>query len=115
MVQALNTKLLLEANANAMMSPVNIKQGRIFYGDRGMEFRANAGGGFIQIPWQDIETISIEIILKYYFRGFFVKTKQGQTFEFVGGKAKKALPIFREQLSAEQIRRRKGAMERRRK
>ena len=115
MVQALNTKLLLEGNANAMMSPVNIKQGRIFYGDRGIEFRANAGGGFIQIPWRDIDTISMEIILKYYFRGFFVKTKQGQTFEFVGGKAKKALPLFREQLSVEQVRRRKGVLERHRK
>lgn len=37
MVQALNTKIDLEGNANAMMSPVNIKQGRMFYGDRGME------------------------------------------------------------------------------
>lgn len=112
MVQALNTKLFLEGNANAMMSPVNIKQGRIFYGDQGIEFRANAGGGYIQIPWTNIETISMEIFLKFYFRGFFIKTTQGQTFEFVGGKAKQALTIFREQLKTDQIRRRKGVLER---
>ena len=46
MVQALNTKLFFVFFSNAMMSPVNIKQGRIFYGDQGIEFRANAGGGY---------------------------------------------------------------------
>ena len=59
MVQALNTKIDLEGNANAMMSPVNIKQGRMFYGDRGMEFRANAGGGYVQIR-DNVESVSME-------------------------------------------------------
>ncbi|MEQ4549919.1 DUF956 family protein [Weissella sp. GP1] len=112
MVQALNTKIDLEGNANAMMSPVNIKQGRMFYGDRGMEFRSNAGGGYIQIPWDTVESVSMEIFLNFYYRGFFVKTTAGQEFEFVGAKAKQAVEIFRNHLKPDQIRRRKGVLER---
>jgi hypothetical protein len=70
MVQGLNSNILLTGNANAMMSPVNIQQGRIFYGDRGIEFRANTGGGYIQIPWRNVESVSMEIILNFYYRGF---------------------------------------------
>ena len=115
MVQALNTKIILSGNANAMMSHVNIQQGKMFYGDRGMEFRANTHGGYIQIPWKNVKSISMEIILKFYYRGFFVTTTDGKTFEFVGGKAKKSVSVFREYLKPEQIMRRKGAMERKRK
>lgn len=115
MVQGLNSNILLTGNANAMMSPVNIQQGRIFYGDRGIEFRANTGGGYIQIPWRNVESVSMEIILNFYYRGFFVKTTDGKTFEFVGGKAKQAITIFRDHLQGNQILRRKGIMERKRK
>lgn len=115
MVQALNVNISLAGSANAMMSPVNIQQGRIFYGDRGIEFRANTGGGYIQIPWRNVESISMEIFLNFYYRGFFIKTTDGKTFEFVGGKAKKAVAIFREHLKGSQILRRKGILERRRK
>ena len=89
MVQALNTKLFLEGNANAMMSPVNIKQVRIFYGDQGIEFRANAGGGYIQIPWTNIETISMEIFLKFYFRGFLSRRHKVKLLNLSGAKLSK--------------------------
>lgn len=115
MAQALNSKILLSGNANAMMSPVNIQQGKMYYGERGMEFRANTRGGYIQIPWKSVKSVSMEIILKFYYRGFFVTTTDGKTFEFVGGKAKQAVNVFRDHLKPEQIMRRKGVMERKRK
>src|SRR5699024_12443910 len=98
-----------------MMSNVNIQKGIMLYGDSVMEFRVKTHGVYIQIPWKNVKSVSMEIILKFYYRGFFVTTTDGKTFEFVGGKAKKAVSVFREYLKPEQIMRRKGAMERKRK
>lgn len=99
------------APANAVMSPVNIRPGRLFYGDKALEFRSTSGG-YILIPWRNVDYISFEIIWGFYYRGFVVKTTEGQQFEFIGGHGRHASTIMRKYLKAKQLRRRKSAFER---
>lgn len=110
--QHFENKPELSAAANAAMSPVNIQPGYLFYGDKAIEFRSNKGG-YIIIPWEKIDYVSLEIIMKFYYRGLIIKTTEGQSFEFIGGKPKKALAILEQHLQPEQIRRRLGVLERR--
>ncbi|MBM7617320.1 hypothetical protein JOC36_000869 [Weissella uvarum] len=101
----------LSARANASLSALNIQPGYLFYGDKAIEFRSNKGG-YIIIPWEQIDYVSLEIILKVYYRGLIIKTKEDQTFEFVGGKPRQALEIMKKHLQPNQLRRRLGAWER---
>ncbi|QOD85788.1 DUF956 domain-containing protein [Weissella viridescens] len=114
----------LKAPANALLSPVNIQPGYLFYGTKGIEFRSNKGG-YIIVPWEQVEYVSLEIILNVYYRGIIIKIKpnqkvsagqpdmSGRTLEFVGGKPKRALPILQEHLASDQIRHRLGVFARR--
>ncbi|QVK11719.1 DUF956 family protein [Weissella ceti] len=99
------------ARVNAAMSPVDIQPGMMLYGEKGLDYRSDKGG-YIFIPWQNVEYISVEIALGFYYRGFIVKTDEGHTFEFVGGKVKKALPFIRQYLKPAQIRQRVTAFQR---
>lgn len=99
------------ARTNAVMSPIDIQPGMMIYGDKGLDYRSD-NGGYIFIPWQNVEYISAEIALGFYYRGFIVKTDEGRSFEFVGGKLKKALPVIRQHLKPAQIRQRVTAFQR---
>lgn len=100
-----------QARTNAAMSPMDIQPGTMFYGDKGLDYRSDKGG-YIFIPWQNVEYVSVEIAMGFYYRGFIVKTDEGQNFEFIGGKVKQALPIMREHLKPVQIRQRVTAFQR---
>jgi len=101
----------LMARVNVAMSPMDIQPGMMLYNEKGLDYRADKGG-YIFIPWHSVEYISVEIAMGFYFRGFIVKTDEGQSFEFIGGKVRKALPIMRNYLKPTQIRQRVTAYER---
>jgi hypothetical protein len=103
---ALNTQVDLTVTANAIMSPMNIQQGQVFVGDNGIEYRKNLGPGFIEIPWRNIDYISVEIMFGFYYRGFIVVTTNGQKFEFVATHVKKVMGLAAQQLRPNQLRRR---------
>lgn len=109
---ALNQTVYLQVAANAVMSPINIKQGQIQLGNGGIAFHVNLGDGFIDIPWREIDYVSVEIVFGFFYRGIIVKTKNGQNFEFVTSKTKKILAVAQEQLAPEQIRQRTSVMKR---
>lgn len=103
---ALNTQVDLTVSANAVMSAMNVKNGQVFVGNNGIEFRTNIGPGFIEVPWRNIDYISVEIVFNFYYRGFIIVTTQGQKFEFVASHTKKVLSLAAEHLRDDQLRRR---------
>lgn len=99
------------ARINAAMSPVDIQPGMMVYREEGLDYRSDKGG-YIFIPWANVEYVSVEIALGFYYRGFIVKIDDGRTFEFIGGKVKKAIPFMRQYLKPAQIRQRVTAFQR---
>lgn len=102
----------ITANANAMMSPFNIKHGQINIGQPGIDFVADNMVSYMQFPWASIEYISADIFLGFYYRGIYVVLKDGNQYQFVTSKTKKLLEASSKYLTKDQIRYRKNSFQR---
>ncbi|OYQ67361.1 DUF956 family protein [Aerococcus sp. 1KP-2016] len=104
MVQQLNTEVEFVSKANAMLNPLSPKPGLLMVGDKGVEYVAEAGPGFIQIPWVNIKRIRVQMLFKgRYVRGFYFETDEGQLLEFVVDEAKDSLRAMRKHLPREKF------------
>lgn len=108
----LNSTADIVINANAVLSPINIRQGKLEIGNSGLDYRPSLGKGYIQIPWRNVKYITVERAFNFWYRGFIVYTTEGQSFEFITNKTKKALMALAGHLKKDQLRLRKGILER---
>lgn len=100
----LNNDVDFMTRTNSMLNPMNPQAGILLIGNNGIEFRAEKGSGYIQIPWQSITLISVQIFFKgLYVRGFFIETNEDQRLEFVVSDTKEALRKMKKHLSREQF------------
>ena len=100
----LNTDVDFMTRANSMLNPLDPKSGLLLIGNQGIEFRAEKGPGYIQIPWQSITQVRVQIFFKgLYVRGFFIETSENQLLEFIVSDAKKALRVMKSHLKREQF------------
>lgn len=79
----LNRRVDLVVNANSFASAVFPKTGKLILGDVGLEFRADSGVGFIQIPWSSVEEVKVDIVANNYVRAITVSTPDCSPLEFV--------------------------------
>lgn len=100
----LNNDVDFMTRANSMLNPLDPKSGIMLIGNQGIEFRAEKGPGYIQIPWKSITHVRVQMFFKgLYVRGFFVETNENQILEFVVSDAKKALQTMNAYLQREQF------------
>lgn len=79
----LNHEVDLVVNANSFASAVFPKTGKLILGDVGLEFRADSGVGFIQIPWPSVDEVKVDIVANNYVRAITVATPDCAPLEFV--------------------------------
>lgn len=103
-ISFLNTEVEFMTRANSMINPLDPKSGILLIGKQGIEFRAEKGLGYIQIPWQSITQIRVQMFFKgLYIRGFFIETDEDQLLDFVVSDAKKTLQVLKTHLKREQF------------
>ena len=83
MAPALNHEVELEARANSFANPVFPTAGTLTLGDVGMEFRADTGVGYVQIPWRSVEKVVVDIPTKGYVHAITVHTDEAAPLQFV--------------------------------
>ncbi|QBO36877.1 DUF956 family protein [Periweissella cryptocerci] len=113
MAVILNKQVEFTTRANSMYTSINPKPGMLIFGDGGVEFRANAGNGFIQIPWREVTGVRAQAFFwNKYIRGFFIDTKSG-SFNFVVSRARQALTVMDQHLSRDVMSINEGLVQRR--
>ncbi|HCM90533.1 MULTISPECIES: DUF956 family protein [Vagococcus] len=103
MVESINTKVDLVESATSFLGFTDY--GKIMIGDKGFEFfNERDAKKFIQIPWEEIDTVIVSVMLKgKWIPRFAVKTKKNGTFTFSAKDPKKLLRGIREYVDANKI------------
>lgn len=92
MSNSLNQTVDFITRANSTYQPLNPKPGILMVGDQGIEFISKNGKEFIQIPWQTVQRIHVQMLFKgRYVRGFYIETTQDHMLEFIVSKGKDCL------------------------
>lgn len=104
MIKSLNSKVFFTTKANLFINGFLPKYGNIMIGNNSIEFYNKQNiADYIQIPWNQIKNIRAQVFFKnLYFRGFFIDTIDGVTYNLVVKNTKKALkhmyPILGEKI-----------------
>jgi len=100
----LNQEVDFLTRANSKLNPVAPKSGILLIGSEGIEFRAEKSPGFIQIPWDTVVQVRVQILFfGKYIRGFYIETNENQLLEFIVSDAKETLRHMRKHLKREQF------------
>ncbi len=100
----LNNELDFMTRANSKLNPLSPKPGLIFIGNNGFEFRGENSPGFIQIPWQSVVEVRVQMFFGgRYVRGFYIETNEDHLLEFIVSDAKETLKKMRKYLRREQF------------
>lgn len=81
--QDLNHEVDLVVRANTFAGMLFPKPGHLVCGDVGLEFVADNQVGYIQIPWHNITSITVDIVGTHYVRSIRIATDQTDPLEFV--------------------------------
>lgn len=99
----LNRQVELVVRANTFANPIFPKPGTLALGERGLEYRADSGRGYIQIPWTSIEGVEIDIPAGNYVRSIKVSTKETRPLEFVVSDGKNLVRALSSHLGREKL------------
>ncbi|MHA3067323.1 DUF956 family protein [Lacticaseibacillus saniviri] len=110
MVESLNKTVEYAIKVNSMITPNDPKPGVMALGDVGIEYRANNGVGFIQIPWANVKLVRAQVVWKKRIRGFFIDLDDNRSLNFVVSDAIPALKVMREHLGSDKLVRAKTMM-----
>ncbi|MDO4670752.1 MAG: DUF956 family protein [Aerococcus sp.] len=99
----INQTIEFTTRANSLLNPLNPHSGLLLIGDGGVEFQGEKSPGYIQIPWQFVTEVRVQLLFwDRYVRGFTIQTKDDETglheFEFIVKDAKSALKVMRRHL-----------------
>ncbi|MCU9533001.1 DUF956 family protein [Streptococcus sp. CSL10205-OR2] len=102
MVQSLNKTIFLKSSGVSYLG-LGGKVGKFLIGDKAIEFyNDNNVGDYIQIPWENIDTIGANVFGKKVSRHFEIFTDKGK-FLFASKDSGKILKLAREQIGNEKI------------
>lgn len=99
----LNHQVELVVRANTFVNPIFPKPGTLALGERGLEYRADSGRGYIQIPWTSIEGVEVDIPAGDYVRSIKVSTKETRPLEFVVSDGKNLVRALSSHLGREKL------------
>lgn len=81
--EKLNATPELTISANSFANQFSPRPGELIFGERGIEFRALSGIGYIQIPWANITKVQVDIVGRQHVRALLISTDETQPLEFV--------------------------------
>lgn len=99
----LNNEVDLMVRANSFANPIFPTPGKMAIGDKGIDFRANSGRGYIQIPWSSVQNIEVDIPAGDYVRSIKVATKETQPLEFVVSDGKNLVRELNRRIGREKL------------
>lgn len=102
MVQSLNTKVDLEIKASCLMGLTSY--GKVVVGDAAFEYyNESKERDFIQIPWEEFDYVSAEVVGKKRITRFAIFTKKDGHFTFSTRDNIKTLRAVREYVPADRL------------
>lgn len=108
-VQSLNQDVHWVTPTRSTYHPLFPKEGLLAVGNVGLDYRAQDGQGFIQIPWEDVQHIYVQMFFKgRYIRAIDVLTEDDQHFEFIVKDPKITLKKIRKHLDRRKFSARQG-------
>ncbi len=99
----LNTEVDLVVRANSFSNHLFPTPGKMAVGNRGIDFRADSGRGYIQIPWTSVEGVEVDIPAGNYVRSIKVATKETQPLEFVVNDGKNLVRELNKRIGREKL------------
>lgn len=100
--EGFNSTVDLVIKANSFTSAVFPKPGKLAFGNSGIEFVADEGNGFMEIPWPNIERVMADIIGSYV-RSIRIFTDETAPLDFVISDGANALRCIRDHIGRESI------------
>jgi hypothetical protein len=79
--EPMNKEADVIVKANSFVNPLFAKAGVLISGDLGLEFRADSGRGFIQIPWSSLTLVRVDLYGQHV-RGIEVQTDTSSPLSF---------------------------------
>ena len=108
-VQSLNQEVNWVTPTRSTYNPLFPKEGLLAVGNVGLDYRAQNGQGFIQIPWEEVQHIYVQMLFKgRYIRAIDVLTEDDQHFEFIVKDPKITLKEIRKHLDRSKFSARQG-------
>lgn len=93
----LNESVELCVRATTSFSPLFPKQGLLMLGERGLEFRARDGRGFVQVPWGEVELVRVDAYGKFV-RSVEVRLADGRSLPLVLSEGARVVRAINEHL-----------------
>ncbi|WP_034528319.1 DUF956 family protein [Secundilactobacillus oryzae] len=93
----------LHIKANYFPNQLKAQHGDLVLGNVGIEFTPDLAQRRVQIPYDQIVKIQVQVLFKKWFRGFFVLTKNGQRIQFLTRDTKRAVHVFNRKMDHQQI------------
>lgn len=100
---ALNEINELTINVSYTSDQIDYKPGTLTVGNNGLEYERQFKNGFIQIPFNQIKQVQVQIAFNRFFRGFYIITKDGKKFNFLTNKTKKVIHVLNRKLDPKLI------------
>ncbi|CAM3228141.1 DUF956 family protein [Streptobacillus ratti] len=90
MIESLNNKIDLTINASSFSGIISY--GKVLVGNKSFEYYNDRNiNDYIQIPWEEVEYISAQVIFKKWVTRFVIFTKRNGKFSFSTKDNKKTL------------------------
>ena len=93
----LNESVELCVRATSSLSPLFPKQGLLMLGERGVEFRARDGRGFVHAPWEEIDLVRVDAYGKFV-RSVELCVSGGKSLPFVLSEGARVVRAMNERL-----------------
>ncbi|KRM57416.1 DUF956 family protein [Secundilactobacillus malefermentans] len=93
----------LSIKANYFPNQIKALHGNLVLGNIGLEFKPDWSMNGVQIPYDQIAKIQVQVIFKKWFRGFFVLTKNGQRIQFLTRDTKRVIHVLNRKMDHQLI------------
>lgn len=93
----------LRIKANYFPNQIKALHGELILGNVGLEFTPDFSRNRVQIPYDQIAKIQVQVLFKRWFRGFFILTKNGQRIQFLTHDTKRAVHVFNRKMDHQLI------------
>ena len=78
----LNSEIELAVQANACLSTLFPRAGTLMLGNAGVEFRGRGGAGFVQVPWDALSVVRVDVYGSFV-RSVELHVADGRSLSFV--------------------------------
>lgn len=111
----LNEINILTVDARYVRDQLNVMQGTVTLGNNGLEFERQFKNGYVQVPYDQIDKVQVQIAFGRFYRGFYLITKDGKKMNIMTSKTKQVIHVFNRKLASDQIERYRRNQEAKRK